>query len=100
MTARNKHQEPVPQAHKPSFGEPQYGDGSTSQLHETWRLLRMEEKGYLLCRPLLNSDIEAAERVGRNKSWLDQKRNVFKLAIELLHSWDFNEMKRLMDEDS
>ena len=99
MVSRIKHQELVPQAHRPSFGGSMDSNGRTSQLQVTWRLLRMDEKRYLLCRPLLNSDIEAAERVGRKKSWLDQKRKVFKLAIELLPTWDFNEMKRLLDED-
>ena len=95
----NSHGSPGSHPPGPSFGYPDHTDYRNPELYDIWPKLHLDEKRYLLCRPLLKTDTEAAIRVGRAQSWIKQRRPIFRRAVELREHWDNSELEKLMNED-
>ena len=77
------------------------GQHLTGEMEFLWRKLTLEEKRYLLTRPLFDTHMDAARYIRRGKSWLDtaQRKAHFRKAIEARPTWDNSEVGRLLDED-
>ena len=61
----------------------------------------MDEKRYVVGRPLFTTDAQTARYIGRNKNWLivAKRRPACKQAIKIRKQVPGDEVGRLLDED-
>lgn len=82
-----------------SAREQQYAQ--ITQMEDLWPLLKMDEKRWLLVRPLCESDVAAAQRIGRTLNWLTgvKRKAAFSRAREIRNQYSNAEIARLIDAD-
>ena len=76
-------------------------DTPQAEMDRLWPQLSLDEKRYLVVRPVLESDNAAARYVGKGKGWLTwvRRKAAFKRAIELRPDCTDEHMQRLLDAD-
>ena len=74
---------------------------AVSQLRDIWRLLPMDDRRYLVVRPVFVTDIDAAREIGKEKNWLNgRKQNKkFLKAVEIRAQCSDAEVSDLLDDD-
>ena len=76
-------------------------DTELTEMAQLWPSLSMDEKRYVVGRPLFTTDAQTARHIGRDKNWLivAKRRPAFKQAIKIRGHVADDEVGRLLDED-
>ena len=71
------------------------------KMEDLWPLLKMDEKRWLLVRPLCESDVAAAQRIGRTLNWLTgvKRKTTFTRAREIRGQYTNAEIDALLTAD-
>ena len=74
---------------------------SQAELESLWDGLTWAEKQFIIVFPILDSQRQAAERIGKTRNWLDwvKKKPHFKRAMELRHEVEHHVVTRLVELD-